>query len=745
MAKKISVERVLAAASEICGKPPRTVTPQDFKKILAAAAKCNISRERVNQHLRNAGYTRPPSVRKHPEACKLIAKAFKAVQSVQNPAEANDLKSKLLANIAEALKPDGIEPPTWDHVTDIARNDNLPRWPNFGGIPRLAGPVQKMREFAAIYNNFKMCPLNHDLFRVLFPGSQVNDPQRLLRREVERYRKFRAAHKDDHLPELILRTNKDGRMIAVPEGVLAQLDEYRIDTKKVQRAKGVIVTSAQFGGTLNTDFWQALKRYADHRGYALAVLPIKYGPVMTVYQKELAQRVLTSTFDEALKGHMLFEDLKLANGSLTLNVIRLRPTLVRFLTDPICERGGNASQIFAAPKLELEHRPRFQHDYPKAIMTTGAVTHPSYNVDNLGQQDRTGELAAAEHTYAAVIVEFSSKKTFHYRQLLANTKGEFYDIDPINGGAVYVTPKGITYAPDGVDTAVLGDWHVGKTHPDVREITFGPMLQKLNPKHVILHDLFDGNSISHWDDRQASRRTFKATHQQDSVKNELDALVKELEWMRDRLPGAKLHVVASNHNDFLMKYIESKDWFKDPVNIAICSEIFAALQKDLEARGPELFEVAPMDPVNWWLQQHAPFAVTHGRRSDMLLPESPDSKKIAVTLHGDIGPGGGKASSMGVFRKWNQWSIIGHMHAAAIHGPVWRVGTSTHLTEHYINGPRTNWTHTHALIYANGQRQLLNIVNGAFHGQLKMRPKSAGINAPSDRPKKSRKKSASKR
>ncbi len=725
--KKTPREVVAAAALAVCGEKSGLIKVEQRKEINERCGKLKISPRSVGEHLAMLGYKQPDPAKQQPKIRKLIENAFKEASEITDHEGLGKCKETLRQDVAKVAQELGVPVPSWNHVREIARSSASSAWPNLGNAPRPVSPAQKMRKFAEIYNNFKMCPLSHDLIRVLFPGKQVKDPQRLLRRSVEQYRKFREEHKSEHLPELIIRANKDGRWIGVPPGVMEQLAEYRIDTKKVQRAKGVIVTAAQFGAVLNTEVWQSLKRYAAHRGYELVVLPIKYGPVMTVYQKETAERVLTSTFDEALKGHMLFEDLKLAGGALNLNVLRLRPTLDKFLTDRVCERGGNASQIYAAPKLELEHRPRLMHDYPKAIMTTGAVTHPDYNVDNLGQQDRAGELAAAEHTYAGILVEFSSKKTFHFRQLLASKEGEVFDIEPIHGGAVRVTPKSIEHDPDGVDAAYLGDWHTEKTHPDVREVTFGEMLPVLRPKNIILGDFFDGNSISHWDEKQASRRSYKAQARHDSVEDELNAGVREVEWMRGRMPGAKIHIIAANHNEFLREYIESMRWTKDAINVRVCAHLFAALQDDLAERGPEKFAISPMDPVNWWINKHAPFVVTHSRRSDLLLPESPDSKKILVTLHGDIGPRGQKAGSMRAFRKWNQWIIVGHDHSAAIEGPVWRVGTSGHLTEHYVSGPRTNWTHTHAIIFRNGQRQLLNIVNGAWHGQRKKRPKSAGI------------------
>jgi hypothetical protein len=45
-----------------------------------------------------------------------------------------------------------------------------------------------------------------------------------------------------------------------------------------------------------------------------------------------------------------------------------------------------------------------------------------------------------------------------------------------------------------------------------------------------------------------------------------------------------------------------------------------------------------------------------------------------------------------------------------------RVGTSTKLMKHYVEGPATNWTNTHGVVFENGQVMLLNIINARWHG-----------------------------
>ena len=128
--------------------------------------------------------------------------------------------------------------------------------------------------------------------------------------------------------------------------------------------------------------WNALTQYSQATGFPIAVLPIKYGTLQTWHEEKSGEVKLASSFPEALKGHLILEDVTLCKGELQLNTVRMRPTLVRFLTDDICELGGEASQIMAAPVIELERRPQARRRVAKAIMTTGAVTHPNYKRDD---------------------------------------------------------------------------------------------------------------------------------------------------------------------------------------------------------------------------------------------------------------------------------------------------------------------------------------------------------------------------
>lgn len=562
--------------------------------------------------------------------------------------------------------------------------------------------VKRLRQLAAIWNDTKSYPTNYDIERAM--GIKIKSVQT----RVRRYTKHRLANPELGLKELVWRRAVTGGLIGVPEAVIRQLDEYRFDVDVLKGAKGIIVTSAQFGAELNKHFWASLQHYAEFKDFPLLVLPIKYGPVKTVKGR------LTALFAPELMGHMVFEDTDLCKDNLMLNVTRMRPTLVRFLTDSVCQMGKRKSQIMAAPKLELEHRPRLQHNHPKAIMTTGACTIPNYTVDNIGQQDRTAEIATAEHQYAAIIVEFAKGGAFHFRQLHATKRGEFYDINP-KGGASYISPNGVEHRPDDVSALVLGDWHTGLTDERVRRGTFckGGMVPVLNPDDVVLHDFVDCHSVSHHDVHYASRRAYKAQIGEDSLEWEMDEAVAELRWMVKHTKG-RINVTSSNHPEFITRYIDEMHWRNDDINLEIGARMLLAMIEDMKARKPPRFYTRPADPVISWLRKHCPSVNLVEREEALMLPR--DSKRqILCSVHGDIGPTGGQTRSTQSFRKLNQSVIIGHNHSAQIWGPIWRVGVSTPRTQHYVRGPKTAWTNTHCVIFKNGRRQLLSFVRNTWH------------------------------
>lgn len=538
-----------------------------------------------------------------------------------------------------------------------------------------------------VWNDHHSYPANYDMERAL----------KLSMRSI----RAQVAYLRNTQPEVrLVHRDRSGRPSILPPAIQKQLDEFRIDTSKIDKAKGLVVTAAQFGATLNKWYWKSLLNYAKHMEYQIVVLPIKYGTINIMESPDTHEEFIASTFPNELKGYLLLDDYD--HKYIRLSTARLRPTLQRFLTDSVCSIGGDQALILAAPTIELDFRPRVGKDQPKAIMTTGAVTYPNYSLDKLGQQDRTGLIASKNHCYGAVVIEHDVG-CYHFRHVQANKRGMFYDID------LLVNSRSVTKVSGHVEALVCGDYHNGKTDKRVKRVTFKSIVPALRPRKLVLHDFVDGDSISHHGEHEVSRLAHMGAKQWNSLKDELDDVVAELERIHAMLPPTtEIVLVASNHNEFVQEYINSMRWTKDQTNLKIGATLFSMMVNSIPESSPKV-DARAVDPTILWIREHAPFVKCLGRKDSYLF------RDIILSMHGDIGSKGQRATSLKSFGVMNFRVVIGHTHTAGIlGGGLWKVGTMTPRMQFYVNGPATTWTNTDAIVYKNGQIQLVNIIKGKW-------------------------------
>lgn len=529
----------------------------------------------------------------------------------------------------------------------------------------------------------------------------------------------------------VFRDRRSGDIILTNEEERRRMREFAIDPGVFRDAKGIVVTAAQFNGVLQRPAYEALERYAAYRGFLLVVMPIKYGPIRVD-----AEGNIIGAFPEELRGKMIMDSVN-PIPDLCLNPLRMRPTLSTFLTDMVAAVGDEVSQVFGAPVFELRHLPRIGRcagdRYPKAVMTTGAVTQPNYRRDNLGQQDRTAELAEEAHSYGAVVAEFSSdRKLFQFRQLICGKRGRFYDI--CHEGILAVSSSQVRKLKPGkaVSAVFLGDEHVGQTDRAVEKATFGRdgLVPTLRPKTLVVSDYFDGHSVNPFD-RETKKgnghlpmRFLKRKKSWDSLENEAKQGAKILLDRLDRFPFMEIYMVPANHHEFLDRYVLDGAWLQDPTNAEVGAKLFLAWI-DAVKKATKRNKIPFFDPLEHLLRCQMGRLIARKkfpknlldrvrffhRQEAVLLPRDVAPKKRILIMHGDVGPTG-PTRSIKVFRKYGKRVLLGHNHSATIQGGIWRVGVSTPRVLPYHNGPATNWTNTHAVIFENGQRMLVNIIHG---------------------------------
>jgi hypothetical protein len=444
-----------------------------------------------------------------------------------------------------------------------------------------------------------------------------------------------------------------------------------IRTEKIQKAKRYVITTAVAGAPVNQAFLDTLKNYCRVRKAKLIILACedpasRYG------------RQGYISVDRALEGTIVVGSDWNLNSRLVVRTFKTSAKQIDPTTGTLRFGPRGSSSIFASPKQRLRFAPT-GGTFPHAVMTTGAVTNPAYTTD-LYWSLRTAYLAEMDHVLGALVVNIVNDETFHFRQLQFDDKSR----SVIDCGWRYR----VEGAPDfeRAEAVVFGDLHCGQEtikHYNARQ----NILNELQPKRIVLHDVFDARTISHHDKGKHLTRGAKAHTNLDtelcSVELELQALAVESE----------VYVVKSNHDEALDKYLDECRFRFDPNNIELGLELALA-----KVRGE--------DPLRYFCKNVD--NVTFIPRDGNLEIEG-----IECGKHGDRGANGSRGSTQAMENGYGA-SVSGHSHTGEILRGAWKVGTSTKLQLDYNTGEPSSWTNTHCVIYKGGQRQLLNVINGRW-------------------------------
>lgn len=114
-----------------------------------------------------------------------------------------------------------------------------------------------------------------------------------------------------------------------------------------------------------------------------------------------------------------------------------------------------------------------------------------------------------------------------------------------------------------------------------------------------------------------------------------------------------------------------------------------------------------VDPFSYWGRQ-----VLKCKHRFLARDESFIVKGIELGYHGDRGPNGSRGSRT-AYGRIGVKSVIGHSHSPGIRNGCYQVGTNSRLRLGYNSGP-SGWLHTDCIVYPNGKRSLLNIIQGKW-------------------------------
>lgn len=444
--------------------------------------------------------------------------------------------------------------------------------------------------------------------------------------------------------------------------------------------KRFVITTAVAGAKAHTGFLSAIDTYCKKNNAQVVIMPCE--SITNSFENK------TATFDRLFmdKKYLFVQEDTHLNDNISLCSIQVSAKQVKPITGLSRLGKREGSYVFASPKQFLEYMPSgHTNNKNYSIMTPGACTLPNYYGEQYVSK-RLSYIAEYDHTIGAIIVEIQDDKIFHFRQIQAAEDGSFIDF-------------GKQYAPDGTITnvpvnVIFGDLHGFRVDwPALK--TLLSELKTVSVSNVFLHDVFDGYSISH----HVVNITEKAKREQRDAHTLIDELKlthKVIEYIDTSLMPASVQIVKSNHDEVIDRYVSEGRYIYDPTNhytaLKIATAVFEG--EDLLKRA---FKVANLPiPSNWKF---------------LSRKDSVQIAGVELAAHGDLGANGARPS-VNTFESVYGNCVIGHAHTPAIQRGVFRVGTMSVLDMGYNKGP-SSWAHTSCLLYENGQRQLINVVDGS--------------------------------
>ena len=232
------------------------------------------------------------------------------------------------------------------------------------------------------------------------------------------------------------------------------------------------------------------------------------------------------------------------------------------------------------------------------------------------------------------------------------------------------------------------------------------IINKLRPAKIFRHDTLDFYSRNHH-----HRGNFLTNYAKHHCKldtapiNDIEGELRRcIDFINETTPEyATTYIVQSNHDDALTRWLNESDFRTDPQNAKLFLKLNLARLENIKMTDSGVESISPFE---YWARDKTKAVFLKRDKSCRV-------KDIEMSYHGDQGINGARGSAIG-FTQIGTKSIIGHSPVPCINKGVYQVGTSSRLKLEYTHGP-SSWLKTHCIIYPNGKRTLINIIDGEWY------------------------------
>lgn len=484
--------------------------------------------------------------------------------------------------------------------------------------------------------------------------------------------------KMDELSEFFDKSERTTRVwlvkLGFKEKIVEESEEFiKAKARKFDKSKKrFIVTWAQNDTPVHDEFFKNIKAYAKFINADIHIIAGRYKNPTSVFSDKKHDRWV-----KEIQPYLDANRHDIHKYVSIMSDIKIQPTA----DNPMSSMEGISrmnSCIFGSPRVHMQVIPALEGYKPKVMWTTGAVTVENYT------DSKNGKKGEFHHTLGFVVVEIKDKEKFFARQVTATDEGNFTDL-------FYNVSSGRVKKIKETSAIVLGDLHIGQHDPVVMKSTIG-LMDKIKPKYTIIHDIFDGYSISHHEANNPIKQYHREKDGTNVLKKEIDEM---LHWI-ENMKKYNLVIVRSNHDDFVDRWIINADWKKNVKNAREYME-YAQVLMDNEA---------PNGIIPYIIKKKYPKITTLGRNSSFIV------QNWELGIHGDVGSGGSRGS-LEQFRKLNTKIVVGHYHTPGRKDGALAVGTTTKLRVGYNQGA-SSWLNSHVIIHSDGKAQHVIFIDGEY-------------------------------
>lgn len=457
------------------------------------------------------------------------------------------------------------------------------------------------------------------------------------------------------------------------------VDQSKFAPKVVKLGKRFVITSVQNNTDTNIDFLNSLELFCQHNYAELIVIPLTY------------EENLYSNLTWDIEDKYIVRDTFSINNMITvlgdMNVIATAQNPISTLET----LSKGTSLIVPHNQLQMKSLPVTGKSNSVLLCSTGTISEKNY------PQNKTGRKALFNHSNSAIFLDFESDM-YHLRVLNGDQNNGFYDV---TGHYQVDTFDPVVY----VEALITGDEHAIVCSDEVMAATYtnsDSIVNVLKPKIIVRHDVLDCFTISHHHAKDHFIQYSKFAMGFNKIEDELNETIK---FIVDTTPFfSETYLVSSNHHDHLKRWLTEADPKKEPWNAKIFHKLTLMMLEEID----NTVGISNPDPFKLYCE-------SLDIDCDINFVGRTESLKVAdieLSNHGDKGANGSRGS-LTQFSKLADKVVIGHSHTPGIDKGAYSVGCCTTKELEYVAGP-SSWMNTHCVIYPNGKRQLINIINGKW-------------------------------